>query len=61
MTTDEIKHLENTLPKKMFNKNDELWKRAFIEYSTDTKRKLGMECNSCYIKVFSHIKQKYIF
>jgi len=59
MTSDEIAHLLKTLPKRMFNKNDEVWRKAFIEYTIDTENKLGMGCNSCYYKVFSHLNQKY--
>ena len=59
MTTEEITHLLTTLPKKMYNKTDELWKRAFIEYGSDNGKRLNMGCGNCYFKVYSHIKQKY--
>lgn len=39
----------------------DLWQRAFTEYNFDhpKDRPLGLHCRSCYMKVYTHLKQKY--
>lgn len=58
MVIEEIQHLKNTLHKKIFNKNCPVWKKAFIEYTLDTKIPLGMGCSNCYLKVFNYLINK---
>lgn len=57
MSLEEIEHLKNTLPKGVFNRYDPIWRKAFIEYTSETNNKLGMGCNPCYSKVFVHFNK----
>ena len=59
MTSQEIEHLKITLPKKVFNRNDLIWKKAFSSYIEATDRKLGMGCSNCYQKVYEYLNKKY--